>query len=147
MAVDGTDERRLTNSPQPEESPDWGRNPGPATVGGTVPATLALSLAGPVSLGTLHPGHRPRVHGLDHRHRHLDGGVRDAERLRPGPPDQRRLHARAAAPSGDDARGVERPVSNATVADHLQQAIGATDPLRTGTYTKTLTFTLATTEP
>ena len=46
MAVDGHDKRRLTTSPRPEESPDWGRNPGPATVGGTVPATLALSLAG-----------------------------------------------------------------------------------------------------
>ncbi len=56
MAVDGTDKRRLTNSPQPEESPDWGRNPGPATVGGTVPATLALSLPGAVSLGTFIPG-------------------------------------------------------------------------------------------
>ena len=29
----------------------------------------------------------------------------------------------------------------------FKQPIGATDPLRTGTYTKTLTFTLATTEP
>jgi len=39
------------------------------------------------------------------------------------------------------------PVSNATVAVSFKQPIGATDPLRTGTYSKTLTFTLATTEP
>ena len=56
MAADGTDERRLTDDPRPEESPDWGRNPGPAAVGGTVPATLALSLPGPVSLGAFIPG-------------------------------------------------------------------------------------------
>lgn len=39
------------------------------------------------------------------------------------------------------------PVSNAAAAITLRQAIGATDPLRTGTYSTTLTFTLATTEP
>ena len=39
------------------------------------------------------------------------------------------------------------PVSNATVAVTFKQAIGATEALRTGTYSRTLTFTLATTEP
>ncbi len=29
----------------------------------------------------------------------------------------------------------------------FKQSIGATDPLRTGTYSKTLTFTLSTTNP
>jgi hypothetical protein len=39
------------------------------------------------------------------------------------------------------------PVSNDPVAVAFKQAIGATDPLRTGTYSKTLTFTLSTTTP
>jgi hypothetical protein len=39
------------------------------------------------------------------------------------------------------------PVSHAPVALDFQQAIGATDPLRTGSYAKTLTFTLSTTNP
>ena len=39
------------------------------------------------------------------------------------------------------------PVSHAPVALDFQQAIGVTDPLRTGTYAKTLTFTLSTTNP
>jgi len=39
------------------------------------------------------------------------------------------------------------PVSNAPVAIDFRQSIGATDPLRTGTYAKTLTFTLSTTNP
>ena len=39
------------------------------------------------------------------------------------------------------------PVSNDAVSIGLKQSIGATDPLRTGTYSKTLTFTLSTTAP
>ena len=39
------------------------------------------------------------------------------------------------------------PVSNDAVTVSLQQAIGAGDALRTGSYSKTLTFTLSTTTP
>jgi hypothetical protein len=39
------------------------------------------------------------------------------------------------------------PLSNAPVAITFRQHIGASDPLRTGTYAKTLTFTLSTTTP
>jgi hypothetical protein len=39
------------------------------------------------------------------------------------------------------------PTSNDNVAMTFQQHIGSTDALRTGTYTKTLTFTLSTTNP
>ena len=39
------------------------------------------------------------------------------------------------------------PVSNDAVTIAFKQHIGATEPLRTGTYTKTLTFTLSTTTP
>jgi len=39
------------------------------------------------------------------------------------------------------------PASNDVSTITFKQPIGATDPLRTGTYSKTLTFTLATTEP
>ncbi len=39
------------------------------------------------------------------------------------------------------------PVSNDVVTIGFTQHIGATDPLRTGTYAKTLTFTLSTTTP
>jgi hypothetical protein len=38
-------------------------------------------------------------------------------------------------------------VSNDTVTINLAQSIGATDALRTGKYSKTLTFTLSTTTP
>ena len=39
------------------------------------------------------------------------------------------------------------PVSNDPVAISFKQPIASTDPLRTGTYSKTLTFTLSTTTP
>ena len=39
------------------------------------------------------------------------------------------------------------PVSNAAVTIAFQQHIGRTEPLRTGTYSRTLTFTLSTTNP
>ena len=40
-----------------------------------------------------------------------------------------------------------RPTSNDPVALTFQQHVGAADALRTGAYTKTLTFTLSTTSP
>ena len=39
------------------------------------------------------------------------------------------------------------PVSNDAVTISLKQSIAATDGLRTGSYSKTLTFTLSTTDP
>jgi X-Pro dipeptidyl-peptidase len=39
------------------------------------------------------------------------------------------------------------PVSSDAVTIGLKQSIGSSDPLRTGTYSKTLTFTLSTTQP
>ena len=38
-------------------------------------------------------------------------------------------------------------MSNETVPVTFKQAIGANEPLRTGPYAKTLTFTLSTTNP
>jgi hypothetical protein len=39
------------------------------------------------------------------------------------------------------------PVSNDQVTVNLKQPVAASDPLRTGTYSKTLVFTLSTTSP
>jgi hypothetical protein len=39
------------------------------------------------------------------------------------------------------------PVANAISAITFRQHIGSTDALRTGSYSKTLTFTLSTTKP
>jgi hypothetical protein len=39
------------------------------------------------------------------------------------------------------------PVSHDTATINFKQSIGANEPLRTGSYTKTFTFTLSTTNP
>ena len=39
------------------------------------------------------------------------------------------------------------PISNDAVALEFSQLVNSTDPLRTGTYSKALTFTLSTTTP
>jgi hypothetical protein len=71
------------------------------------------------------------------------------------------LQAKAASPAGTggnfaDVGGSANPtslltyagpVSNDPVAVTFQQHIGNTDALRTGSYSKTLTFTLSTTNP
>ena len=41
-------------------------------VGGTVPATLSLSLGAPASFGAVHAGRRPQLRRDDHGQRHLD---------------------------------------------------------------------------
>ena len=56
------------------------------------------------------------------------------------------------APIGGDAgrlvlREYAAPVSNDALTIELRQSIGATEPLRTGRYSKELTFTLSTTTP
>ena len=47
----------------------------------------------------------------------------------------------------DEPADVQRPVSNDAVAITFSQAVGANEALRTGSYSKTLTFTLSTTTP
>ena len=128
-------------------------------VGGTVAPTLMLSLgerrrASP----RFTPGRRAHVHGDAGRRRALDRGRRDAggerpepERVRPS--GQRRVHARSshyasrAPPLPATVKTWTGPASHDPVTIALSQAIGANEPLRTGTYAKTLTFSLSTTQP
>jgi|GEM_PF-1067433 len=131
--------------------------------GGSVPATLALSLGGPASFGAFTPG-------LAHDYLasmtatvvssagnalltvaggHLGNGTSSLAAP---------LQARATSPAGAggplaDVVGTTpllayaAPVSNDPVSVALQQHIGANEALRTGAYSATLTFTLATTAP
>ena len=46
------------------------------TVGGTVPATLSLTLGPPATFARVHAGRRADLHGVDHRERHLHRGRR-----------------------------------------------------------------------
>ncbi|WP_028064916.1 NHL repeat-containing protein [Solirubrobacter soli] len=53
----------------------------------------------------------------------------------------------AGSPLPATAKTWQAPVAHDPVAIELAQSIGANEPLRTGTYAKTLTFTLSTTQP
>jgi Asp-tRNA(Asn)/Glu-tRNA(Gln) amidotransferase A subunit family amidase len=134
-------------------------------VGGTVPATLALSLGAPASFGAFAPG-------VGHTYTAATTadvistagdatlGVSDPDTAHPG----RLLNGAyaLAAPLQADANGgafgavsntplalltYSGPASHDTVAIGFQQTIASTDPLRTGSYAKTLTFTLSTDQP
>jgi hypothetical protein len=126
-------------------------------VGGTVPATLSLTLGTPAAFGaftagidreytasttatvistagdatlsvsdpsTNHPGHL------------VNGAFSLAQPLRAN-----------GSPLPAVAKTYAGPVSNDSAAIEFKQSIARTEPLRTGTYSKTLTFTLSTTNP
>ena len=143
------------------------------TRGGTVAPTLALSLGAPAAFAPFVPGVANTYTRIDDGQRHLHRGRGHAQRRRPvtdgdRAPGQRGVLAavgaaarRRPAPLGTggafaDVGGSSAPtsvltyaapVSNDAVTVQFQQAIGANDALRTGAYSKALTFTLATTTP
>ncbi|MBE2315747.1 ThuA domain-containing protein [Solirubrobacter sp. CPCC 204708] len=132
-------------------------------VGGSVPATLALSIGAAEPLGPFVPGvAREYESSLTATVTSTAGdttlSVSDAGpqsgRLVNGShalaqPLQIRAGEGAFSPLGSPVSLVSYtgPVSNGTAAIGLKQAIGANDPLRTGRYSKALTFTLSTTTP
>jgi predicted alpha-1,2-mannosidase len=117
------------------------------TVGGTVPATLALTLNGPASFGTFTPG-ADRTYDASTTAT-VTSTAGNAALSVNGP-----AHLTNGAFTLADPLAVEMsptswsaPVSNDPVALAFHQHIGANEALRTGTYSTTLTFTLSTTMP
>ena len=116
-------------------------------VGGTVPATLALTLGPAATLGPLVPG-VPNVYTATTTANVISSAgdaaltVSDPGHLANGAftlPQPLQVSIAPNAWSG--------PVSNATSTITFRQPVGANDALRTGTYSRTLTFTLSTTAP
>jgi hypothetical protein len=140
-------------------------------VGGTVPATLALSLGAPASFGAFAPGVDADYAAATTADVTSTAGdallsVSDPDTAHPGHlvngafalAQPLRAHASSPlgtstgplAPLGAAPLGLltySGPVSHDPVAIDFQQSIARTDPLRTGSYSKTLTFTLSTTSP
>jgi hypothetical protein len=139
-------------------------------VGGSVGATLALSLGPAPSFGTFTPGlAKDYTAGGTANVLSTAGNaalsVSDPSPSAPGHlvngsfPLPSALLAGASSPGGTAAptatvsgapATLERwraPVANDVVALAFTQHVAATDPLRTGSYAKTLTFTLATDTP
>jgi X-Pro dipeptidyl-peptidase len=118
-----------------------------STVGGTVPATLSLTLGGPASFGAFTAGVAHEYTAQTTANVVSTAGdatlsVSDPGHMTNGAFSLPQPLQVQIAPASWTA-----PVSNAAVAITFKQAIGANDALRTGTYTKTLTFTLSTTTP
>ena len=135
-------------------------------VSGTVPATLGLSFGAPATFGAFTPGVAKDY--LANTTANVVSTAGDAALSVTDPAGTGRLvngafslpsvlQAKAASPAGAGGAFADvtaatllryvSPASNDPVALTFQQHIGAGDPLRTGPYTKTLTFTLSTTTP
>ncbi|RKQ92316.1 putative acyl esterase [Solirubrobacter pauli] len=117
------------------------------TVGGTVPATLALSLGAPATFGAFVPG-------VDREYAvpttlTVTSSAGDAALTTSDPghlvngafslPQPLRVELSRSSWAG--------PTANERVDVTFRQAIGRTDALRTGTYSTRVTFTLSTTNP
>ncbi len=135
-----------------------------ATVSGTVPATLSLTLGSPANLGAFTPGlARDYLATMSANVVSTAGdatlSVSDPDTVHTGKlvngafalPQALQANANGGAYARVGAvtalRTYGGPVSNDAVTIGFKQSIAANDPLRTGTYSKTLTFTLSTTNP
>jgi hypothetical protein len=126
---------------------DWINDSKQTTVGGTVPATLALTLGAPATFGAFTPGVARDYTATTTANVISTAGdaaltVSDPGFLANGPFTLPSPLGVAFSKSTWTA-----PVSNDSVTITFSQHIGANDPLRTGTYSKTVTFTLSTTTP
>ena len=144
----------------------------PGGVSGTVPATLALTLGPPAQFGAFTPGVTKTYEASTTGTVTSTAGdatlsVADPSSFATGHlvngtfslPQPLQARARNAANTGTAYNNVgsaasplnlltwNGPVSNDQLAVQFSQLINANDPLRTGTYNKTLTFTLSTTSP
>jgi len=140
------------------------------TVTGTVPATLSLTLGAPATFGAFTPGVDKSYTASTTANVISTAGdatlsVSDPDPAHPGHLVNgsfvmpQALQADAASPLGTGGAFAPisatptalltygGPVSNDPVAITFKQSVARTDALRTGTYGKTLTFTLSTTNP
>jgi len=137
------------------------------TVGGTVPATLSLTLGAPASFGAFAPGLANDYTASTSATVISTAGDAALSVTDPSPTASGRLvngsfalpqpvQIKASSLSGTGGAFAAlpatlltygQPVSNDAVTVDFKQPIAATDALRTGTYGKTLTFTLSTTTP
>ncbi|WP_028064125.1 ThuA domain-containing protein [Solirubrobacter soli] len=124
----------------------------PGSVGGSVPATLALTLGAPATFGAFTPGVAKEYTATTTATVVSTAGdatlsVADPSTNAPG----RLVNGTFALPQPLQGLGVVKtwtaPTSNEAVPVTFKQAIAAGDALRTGTYSKNVTFTLSTTSP
>jgi Zinc carboxypeptidase/Chitobiase/beta-hexosaminidase C-terminal domain len=138
-----------------------------ATVGGTVPPTLSLTLGAPATFGAFTPGVGRDYLATTSANVISTAGEATLSVTDPDTANTGRLvngafalprvlqanaNGGTFAPVGGTSSPTTvltypGPVSNDAVSLGFKQTIGANDALRTGTYSKTLTFTLSTNSP
>ena len=120
-------------------------------VGGTVPATLSLTLGAPATFGAFTPGVAREYTASTTATVISTAGDATLSVADNGPNPGHLVNGAFALPQPLQGLGVVKtwiaPTSNESVPVTFKQAIGADDALRTGVYAKTLTFTLSTTTP
>jgi predicted acyl esterase len=121
-------------------------------VGGSVPATLSLSLGAPASFGPFTPGVAKEYTATTNATVISSAGDATLSVADPSSNHSGYLvNGAFALPQPLQGLGTVKtyaaPVSNDVVPVTFKQTIGANEPLRSGTYAKTLTFTLSTTTP
>ena len=119
----------------------------PAPVGGTVPATLSLTLGAPATFGPFTPGVTKDYAASTTAN--IISTALDATLTVSDPGHL--MNGTFALPEplqvSFSKSSWAAPVSNDPVTIAFKQAVKASDALRTGAYSKTLTFTLSTTTP
>ena len=123
-----------------------------------MPATLSLTLGAPASFGAFTPGVARVYEAATSASVISTAGdaALSVSRSVAGCPGAARRTGRSRWPRRCSSGGsplpatvktYTGPVSNDPVTIAFRQSVGANEPLRTGTYAKTLTFTLSTTAP
>ncbi len=119
----------------------------PGTVGGTVPATLSLTLGTPASFGAFTPGVARTYRAAMTANVISTAGDAALSVSDPGHLTNGAFSLPSPLRVAFSKSAWTQPVSNDPVTIAFEQDIGASDALRTGTYSQTLTFTLSTTSP
>ncbi len=119
----------------------------PGTVGGTVPPTLSLTLGAPAQFGVFTPGVARTYEASTTANVVSTAGDAALSVSDPGHLTNGSFRLQQPLQVEMTPASWTGPVSNATVSILFKQPIGATEPLRTGVYSRTLTFTLSTTNP
>jgi len=116
-------------------------------VGGSVPATLSLSLGAPASFGAFVPGKAAEYTASTTASVISTAGDATLSYSDPGKLTNGAFSLEQPLQVSLSKSTWTGPVSNDPVTVSFKQAIGANEALRTGAYSKALTFTLSTTTP
>jgi hypothetical protein len=114
---------------------------------GTVPATLSLSLGAPGTFGAFTPGVDREYEASTTANVISTAGDAALTVSEPGHLTNGAFSLAEPLRVSFSKSAWTAPTSNETVNVAFKQLIKRTDPLRTGAYSKTLTFTLSTTQP